>query len=128
MKGNSRAESDRETSLASRREERGHRVGENESMFRDVNERVRSAKAGRTTWTGISQWLCECADESCAERIMMSLEEYEQVRSNATHFVVAPDGLHVVSGAERVVEKNERFWVVEKVGEAAEVAEERDVR
>jgi hypothetical protein len=38
------------------------------------------------------------------------------------------DGSHVVSDAECIVEQHERYWVVEKIGEAAEAPEERDVR
>ena len=74
-------------------------MGENQALFRDVNE-----------------------------RIMLTLEEYQELRANATHFAVVADDQHVVPEAERIVEKHERFWVVEKVGEAAEAAEELDVR
>ena len=113
-----------------RQQERERRAGENQSLFRDVTERVRATKDGRTTWVGaaISQWVCECADESCTERIRLSLDEYENLRENPTHFAVFPDMTHVVPEAERVVEKHEHYWVVEKMREAAEVAEERDVR
>lgn len=114
--------------MASFQERRERRKGENQSTFRDVNERLREAKEGRTVWATMSPWLCECADEGCVERISMSLEEYEGLRSDATHFAVAPDMAHVVSDVENIVEKHERYWVVEKVGEAAEAAEERDVR
>jgi hypothetical protein len=36
--------------------------------------------------------------------------------------------MHVVPDVERVVEKRERYWVVEKLGEAAVAAEELDIR
>jgi hypothetical protein len=114
--------------MATQQENHERRVGENQALFRDVNERVRAAKDGRTAWVGISPWVCECADENCTERIMMSLDEYEELRANPTHFAVVPDTTHVVPDAERIVEKHEHFWVVEKLGEAAETAEERDVR
>jgi hypothetical protein len=115
-------------SLATLQEQRERRAGQNQSLFRDVNERIRQGKEGRTAWMGISQWVCECADEDCTERIRMSLDEYEELRENPTHFAVAPDMKHVVPDAELVVEKHEYYWVVEKVREAAEVAEQRDVR
>jgi hypothetical protein len=114
--------------MGSYEEERERRTGENEATFRDVNERIRASKEGRTAWAALSNWVCECADDVCATRILMSLDEYEGVRSDSTHFAVAPDENHVVSDAERIVEKRERYWVVEKIGEAAEAAEERDVR
>jgi hypothetical protein len=114
--------------MVSPQDARERRAGENQSTFRDVNERLRAAKEGRTTWVGISQWLCECVDEDCAERISMSLDEYEELRANPTLFAVAPDMTHVAPEVERIVEKHEHYWVVEKVDEAAEAAEERDVR
>jgi hypothetical protein len=48
--------------------DRERRAGENQARFRDVNERIRAAKEGRTAWMGISsQWVCECAYENCTE-------------------------------------------------------------
>jgi hypothetical protein len=114
--------------MATRQDERERRAGENQSMFRDVNERIRQSKNGRTAWMGISQWLCECANEDCTQRITMFLDDYEQLRASPTHFAVAPDMQHVLPDVERIVEKHEQYWVVEKIGEAAEAAEERDVR
>lgn len=104
--------------MATHQEARERRAGENQSLFRDVNERVRQAKDGRTNWMGTSQWMCECADVDCTERIRLSLDEYEQVRADPTHFAVFPEMAHVVPDAERIVEKHEHFWVVEKVREA----------
>jgi hypothetical protein len=75
-----------------------------------------------------SRWICECADEECTERIEMSPLEYEQLRSEPTHLAVAPDQRHVSPDVERIVEKRETYWIVEKVGEAAETAEETDPR
>ena len=48
---------------------------------------------------------------------------YEELRANPVHFAVASAEMHVVPEVERVVEKRERYWGVEKLGEAAEVAE-----
>jgi hypothetical protein len=60
--------------------------------------------------------------------MVMTPEEYEELRANPTHFAVAPDDVHVFPEAERIIEKRERYWVVEKIGEAAKVAEDQDVR
>lgn len=103
-------------------------VGEYQALFRDVNERINAAKKARSVWVTFSEWICECADETCTERITMSSEEYEDLRSNPTHFAVAPDETHVIFEAERVVAAHKRYWVVEKIGEAAEAAEELDIR
>jgi hypothetical protein len=106
----------------------GHRerqIAANEAMFRSVNETVEAA--ARTA--GIAEpvtFLCEWGDETCAEGIPMTIDEYEHVRSEPTHFAVRPG--HVAADVELVVERTEHYWIVEKVGEAAEVAEETDPR
>ena len=45
----------------------------------------------------------------------MTLEEYEELRANPTHFAVVCRRPHVFPEAERVIVKVERYWVVEKV-------------
>jgi hypothetical protein len=104
------------------------RTGENEALFREVNERLKDRRRDDSEWVSPSQWICECAEETCTERIEMSPSEYEQLRSEPTHFAVVPTEEHVTSDVERIVEKRDGYWVVEKVGEAAEIAEETDPR
>jgi hypothetical protein len=50
------------------------------------------------------------------------------VRSVPTRFIVAPKHSHVVSEIEHVVKRTDRYWVVEKDGEAAELAARIDPR
>jgi hypothetical protein len=104
------------------------RAAENEALFRDVNERLMEHKRDHPIWSLPSMWICECADESCAERIEMSALEYEELRSEPTHFAVFPSENHVRPEMERIVEQWDGYWVVEKIGEAAEIAEETDPR
>jgi hypothetical protein len=106
----------------------GERTGENEALFREVNERLKERKEDRSAWAMPSEWICECADQECTERFEMSLLEYEDLRARPTRFAVAPNEEHVSLDVERVVEEREGYWVVEKFGEAAEVAEETDPR
>jgi hypothetical protein len=109
-------------------EEYQRRAGKNQALFRDVNERVNEINQAHDLWLTLSDWVCECADETCTERIELTPEDYERVRENPTRFVVAGSEEHVVPGAERIVEQHPRYWVVEKVGEAAAAAEELDPR
>ena len=106
----------------------GERKGENEALFREVNERLKERKRDDSGWALPSQWVCECAEGSCTQRIEMSPLEYEQLRSEPTHFAVFPNEEHVSLDVERIVEKRDGYWVVEKIGDAAEVAEETDPR
>jgi hypothetical protein len=106
----------------------GERTGQNEALFREVNERLMERKQDDPGWALPSLWICECAEETCTERIEMSPLEYEQLRSEPTHFAVVPTEGHVSLDVERIVEKHDGYWVVEKIGEAAETAEETDPR
>ena len=71
------------------------RTGENEALFREVNERLKERKRDDSAWQAPSEWICECAEETCTERIVMSPLEYEQLRSEPTHFAVVPNEEHV---------------------------------
>ncbi len=97
-----------------------------QSLFRDVNERVRAINATFSEVMPLGDWVCECFDQSCSERIALSPEEYEQVRADAARFAVAPG--HVEARIEDVVEQNERYWVVEKFGVGAVLCVKVDPR
>jgi len=107
-------------------QDRASRAARNQSLFRDVNERVREINGGLDSPWSRDEWLCECADNGCTARIGLTIQEYERVRDDPTHFIVAPD--HVFPEVERVIERQENYWVVEKLGEAAAVAGELDPR
>jgi hypothetical protein len=95
---------------------RADRIARNEALFRDVNERIRdlSEEAGRE----LVEFLCECGDDDCVERIALTPAEYERVRADPVLFAVAAG--HVVPQVERVVAANERFETVRKLpGEQA---------
>ena len=106
------------------------RLARNEALFREVNERIdevdrRLSEAAPDD--GPWEFVCECADENCVERIELHPDEYESVRGDASQFVIVPG--HQVETIERVVSENDRFMVVEKdVGEAARIAVETDPR
>src|SRR4051812_5145330 len=94
------------------------RAARNESLYRAVNEQLKAVNQAFSELVKASdsgpagEFVCECADLTCDERIELFLEEYERVRQVPTHFVVRPG--HIVTEVERVVERNERFVVVSK--------------
>jgi hypothetical protein len=102
--------------------------GRTQALFRDVNERVREINDAFSGLVPLGEWICECADQSCAERIALTPEEYEAVRSKPTWFAVAPGDVHVVDAIEEVVAKYDRYWIVEKEGMAAELVSKVDPR
>ena len=67
------------------------------------------------------EWICECADTECVSRISASVQEYESARLNPRMFIVCPG--HVHPHMEVVVTANERFALVQTIGEAGEAAE-----
>jgi hypothetical protein len=109
-----------------RDEHLGARHGRTQSMFRDVNERVR--KINTDFGVPLGDWVCECADSACTERIALTAEEYEAIRANPRRFAVASSYDHVVREVEKVVEQEIGFWVVEKGGPAGELAVKVDPR
>jgi hypothetical protein len=88
------------------------RIGEIESLFRNVNEQIASA-ADRFDVES-AEFYCECHDPSCGERVVVPLHEYEHVRARSTRFVHAP--AHVERRFERVVARRAHYAIVEKVG------------
>jgi hypothetical protein len=96
---------------------RQSRLAKNEAVFREVNERVVEIREelGQDPRPGelVDGLICECSDPRCVERVgPLTLAEYEAVRSDPRHFVIAPN--HQALEVESVVERNGRYWVVEK--------------
>jgi hypothetical protein len=108
--------------------DRQERAAKNQSLFREVNERVKDINDHFHALTALSDWVCECANESCSERIELTTCEYDRVRAEGERFFVAPSNEHVWPDAERVVEQHARYWVVEKVELAADIANTLDPR
>ena len=109
---------------------REERLGANEALFREVNERVAEVAerfiAGDTPDSRFD-FNCECGDRDCAEQIALTVAEYEAVRAEATRFAVVPG--HEVPDIERVVERHSNYLVVEKEDpDAEDVARETDPR
>ena len=108
--------------------EHAARVARNENLFRQVNERVKEVSEAFDSRLPLPEWLCECADTACVERIALTLDEYEALRAEPTQFAVAPSESHVFFEVENVVDQTERYWVVDKIGTAAQVAADVDPR
>ena len=65
-------------------EHRETRAAMNQMLFRDVNERVKKLNEGFTLFTPLGEWICECANDACTEKVEMSAVEYEKIRSEGT--------------------------------------------
>jgi hypothetical protein len=102
---------------------RAERVAANEGAFRAVNERVEEV-AGAVDEP--PEFVCECPNLSCTERLRIPVDEYERVRAHPDYFLVVPG--HERPEFERVIDQGPGWLVVEKGGEAGERAAEDDPR
>jgi hypothetical protein len=88
------------------------KIARTEAAFREVNEAI--AKIAARFESDEADFVCECADATCAHRITADLDDYEGVRAEATRFLLAPG--HHEPDVERVVERTGEYDVVEKFG------------
>ena len=99
------------------------RVAMNEATFRKVNEGM---EAGQDP-SGLLTFVCECGRLGCNRLIQLTRAEYEGIRKNPRRFAIL-DG-HEILEAEEIVERQDRYLVVEKAGDPeAEIAEHTDPR
>src|ERR1700688_2288316 len=96
------------------------RLGHNEAVFRDVNERIEKGHWPDPRDEPVA-FRCECARLGCNMLVELTLRAYEHVRADPRLFVLLPG--HEISDVDRVVETHPEYLVVEKTGEAGQVAE-----
>ena len=103
------------------------RLARNETLFREVNERIEGLADGFALTSQPLDLVCECGDASCLERISMSHAEYEHVRAESHRFAVYPG--HESTDVEAIVEKRDGYDIVEKeTGAPERIAERTDPR
>jgi len=98
------------------------RAAKNQSLFREVNERIEEL-AGNAAF---SMFVCECMSETCDESVSLTVAEYERIRSDGNSFFVLPG--HNVPEVEAIIDQTDRFVVVAKLGAGRLVAEHLDPR
>jgi hypothetical protein len=99
------------------------RVAMNEATFRKVNEGMEAGQAS----AGLLSFVCECGRLNCTRIIQLTRAEYESIRGNPRRFAIV-DG-HEILEAEEIVERHDRYLVVEKGGDPeAEIVEHTDPR
>ena len=101
---------------------RRERAAKNQSLFREVNERIGELSGSATLPT----FVCECTAETCDQRLPLTREEYERIRSDSNSFFVVPG--HEIAEIEEVIHVTERYVVVAKLGRGGRVAAGLDPR
>jgi hypothetical protein len=80
-----------------------------EALFRSVNNHIAAAADGLVDE---AEFVCECADAGCADRLEAPLDDYEEVRTDPKRFFVRPG--HADDEVERVVSDDGNYEIVEK--------------
>jgi len=97
------------------------RAARNEALFREVNENIALLEERHAATITEPSFVCECASEGCTEQFAADLGTLQRVREHSRLFLVRPG--HQDPALERVVETHRDYLIVEKTGEAGEVAE-----
>ena len=105
---------------------RERRLAQNETLFREVNERIEDLALTHTDDSHLYEFLCECSNAHCDLRLSIPLSTYEQARSDPAVFIVAAG--HDLPEIEDVVLRGTGFQLVRKRGQAAELAAETNPR
>lgn len=87
------------------------RAARNEALFREVNERIdlHSDPQGVT-----AEFVCECAADTCTERLTVPLATYERVRNSPLLLLMAPGHERPELELEHVIERGAGFRIVKK--------------
>lgn len=98
---------------------------ENEVVFRKANEKVQEGLQKLEAMAkaeGVHSiipdkdmplhFYCECSDENCRERIVLSLSKYEKLHKDRSRFIVLPN--HETAAIEDVVYEQSKYAVVDK--------------
>ena len=107
--------------------DRQARAAKTQSLFREVNERVREMNDQFNVLVPVSDWVCECANDRCFERIALARQDYEHIRATSTRFLVAAGDEHIWPDVDRIVERRDDYWIVEKTGRGAALAQQEDL-
>lgn len=93
---------------------RDERMARNEAFLREVNERIHEVGERLQVLPDdeLLDFRCECGRPDCESSVPLTASEYEHVRSDNDRFAVIPG--HEDGAIERVVERNDRYVVVDK--------------
>ena len=105
---------------------RRRRIAENESRFREINDRLREGLRSLPADEGPVSFICECGHAECTETVPLHLDEYERVRQDPLLFALLPG--HQIEDTEDVLSATDRFLVVRKRPPTHPIVEATDPR
>ena len=107
-------------------DDRTRRIADNESRFREINERLRADLRSLPLDADPVDFICECGRVDCTQTVKLTLQEYESIRESSVDFFVVPG--HQAPDVEDVIDFNDRYARVRKHPESAERVRESDPR
>jgi hypothetical protein len=104
--------------------ERELRAAQNQLLFRSVNDRILELgeKLGGAAGPRELDFACECADETCVERITLTASEFGEIEEDVNRFIVLHG--HERDEVEDVVAEQDAYLIVAKRGAGAEFVRE----
>jgi hypothetical protein len=116
-----------QVSYIRRVDERQERMGRNEILFRELNERIESVNEYLDAEATDASFVCECARPECMDRVRIERADYERVRADPAQFLVVLG--HEEPEVEYVVEAFDGWAIIRKrTGGPAELATATDPR
>ena len=92
---------------------RRRRLAKNEGAFRDHNNRRVAFEQGNAGAGEPVPFVCECGDPECVDGVELTVAEFVAAHSAPNRFVIKPG--HIFPDAERVADRRDRYWTVEKL-------------
>lgn len=100
-----------------------------QSDFRDANEHLEhAAKNHHFEGQYRFPFVCECGDSHCHETVMLSIDEYEQIRTHPNWFFLIAGHEDQDASHGRIVEAERGYATVETIGAAGAEAARLDPR
>ena len=62
----------------------------NEVLFRKANDRIEESAEEHAPPAEPVAFYCECSDRDCTKRILITAQEFENVREHDAQFIVCP--------------------------------------
>ena len=105
---------------------REKRLAHNEASFRSLNDSLGANVHARLSGSesNVPGFVWECGNAGCEDIIQVELSAYEDVRRDPCLFLVRSG--HEVPDVEDVVQRTDRYIVVRKHEEVADVVRETD--
>jgi len=92
------------------------KLKQNEITFKKVNEGIKKIEKNSLTPTAQKNnqidFVCECSDENCFEKIRLTVVEFESFRRNQNQFIIKEN--HQTPEIEQEIGGSKDFVIVEK--------------